>query len=302
MLQQKTYSLKLIRHFLIYLLSVSTLFGQNIIQSSSSLEPSWIVESPTGKFYTYYTAMGISGSSLEAAQKQAVSNIFSSIIMQRSVLVQSEFLTSVSEKSETINGKTETSLIDSAIGEVIAKGETSRIENLTKEEEYWQIVSQGDKLEYKYWVLMKIPKPEFAGLDLNIEQGYGITPVLQSMVVPGWGQFQKGEEKKGWRFLVSETVFVSSFFISNYFSQNYSRKAENDQNYDNRKFYNDWANRSHTIGTVSGIIAGAIYAYNIFDAITSKGAKKYALNETKPVKIFAGLSNKQPTITFSINL
>ncbi len=43
---------------------------------------------------------------------------------------------------------------------------------------------------------------------------------------------------------------------------------------------------------MSGIIAGAIYAYNIFDAVTSKGAKIYALNENNSVQIFAGLNNK----------
>ena len=119
MLQQKTYSLKLIRNFLIYLLSVSTLFGQNIIQSSSSLAPSWIVESPTGKFYTYYTAMGISGSSLEAAQKQAVSNILSNIIMERSVLVQSELRASISKKSETIGRNTKTTIIDETVNNIM---------------------------------------------------------------------------------------------------------------------------------------------------------------------------------------
>ncbi len=167
-------------------------------------------------------------------------------------------------------------------------------------EHFTDVEIVSNRKEYKTFVLLRIPVDENSPLNPTNPK-YGFEPIWRSTIVPGWGQFHKGEQKKGWRFLISETVFVSSFFISNYFSQNYSRKAENDQNYDNRKFYNDWANRSYTIGTVSGIIAGAIYAYNIFDSVTSKGVKQYALNENKPVQIFAGLTNNQPRITFSIN-
>ncbi len=301
-IKQKSLSLMWFLILFIYALNVSTLIGQQIINSSSYHAPDWTVEPPTGKYYTYYTAIGVSESSLAAAQKQAITNILSSIIMERSVLVQSELLTSISEKSETLHGKTETSIVDAAIQEVIAKGESSRIENLTKEEEYWQVVSKGDNLVYEYWILMKIPKPEFASLDLSVEQGYGITPIWKSAIVPGWGQFHKGESKKGWRFLISETIFTSSFFISNYFSHNYSSKAENERDYDRRKFYNDWSNRSYTVSTISGIIAGAIYAYNIFDSITSKGSKKYAHIQTKPLKIFANVNHKQAKIIIFINL
>ena len=37
--------------------------------------------------------------------------------------------------------------------------------------------------------------------------------------------------------MVSETFFVSSYFISNYFSHNYNMKANNEQNYENRKIH-----------------------------------------------------------------
>jgi len=280
---------------LILLFSIdANLLAQKIIEQSSSKKPSWLIEPPSGKYFNYYSGVGSSQITLSGAKEQAIANLLSEIIMEGEIVAGSEI--------KTFHQQSSAGIISEVSREIQQTGKTTKIQGMQKEEEYWQTMKTQNGIVYRYWILMKVPKPGFEGFVLSVEQGYGFTPVLKSMVVPGWGQLHKGEQKKGWRFLVSETVFVSSFFISNYFSHNYSRKAENEQDYENRLFYNDWSNRSYTIGTVSGIIAGAIYAYNIFDAVTSKGAKKYALNETKPVTIFAGLSNKQPTITFSIKL
>ncbi len=98
------------------------------------------------------------------------------------------------------------------------------------------------------------------------------------------GQFHKGEKKKGLRLMGSEVAFVTMFFISNHFSRDYNRKASSEKDTDRRKFYNDWSNRSYTISMISGIMAGVAYAYNIFDAVTAKGAKKYAYQPVIYVK------------------
>ena len=82
----------------------------------------------------------------------------------------------------------------------------------------------------------------------------------------------------------SEAGFVTIFLISNYFSRDYNRKASSEQDTDRRKFYNDWSNRSYTISIISGIMAGVVYTYNIFDAVTAKGAKKYALQPVIDIK------------------
>lgn len=291
MLSKKRFFISL----LILLISFdANLFAQKIIEQSSSKKPSWLIEPPSGKYFNYYSGVGSSSTTLSGAKEQAIANLLSEIIMEGEIVAGSEI--------NTFHQQSSAGIISEVSREIQQTGKTTKIQGLQKEEEYWQTMRTKNGLVYQYWILMKVPKPGFEGFDLTVEQGYGFTPVLKSLVVPGWGQFHKGEQKKGWRFLISETVFVSSFFISNYFSQNYSRKAENEQNYDNRKFYNDWANRSYTIGTVSGIIAGAIYAYNVFDAVTSKGAKKYALNETKPIQVFAGLNYNQPAIVFTIKL
>ncbi len=280
----------------------SGLFSQKIIEKSAGGKPSWTVEPPLGKYYNYYSGMGESYTSLSAAKKQAISDLLSDINRTGKIFIDSRLETNLSETSETKNGITETSLIDEAVLDVISRGETTIIENLSKEEEYWRKVNTKDGLKYEYWILMKIPKPEFVGSDFHIEQGYGLTPVWKSALVPGWGQFHKGEPKKGWRFRIGTTVCVASAIITYSMSSNYNIKAENDRDNERRKYYNEWSNRFFTISAISGILGGAIYSYNIFDALTSKGAKKYAQKQRSYVELFAYLNYDQAKITFSINL
>lgn len=278
--------------FLILMLQLIS--AQKVIDHSTSEKPIWTIEPPTGKYYLYYTGVGSSPNSLSGAKEQAIANVLSEIIMEGKITADSRI--------HTFHEQSNQGIVSEVSREIQQTGAATSIEGLRKEEEYWQTVKTQSGILYQYWILMKIPKPEFAGLDLSIKQGYGITPVLKSVIVPGWGQFHKGESKKGWRFLITETVFVSSFFISNYFSINYSIKAENERDYDRRKFYNDWSNRSYTIGTVSGILASAIYVYNIFDSITSKGTKKYAHLQTRPLEIFANVNYNQAELIIFISL
>jgi len=263
------------------------------VDQSASNKPIWTIEPPSGKYYIYYTGVGSSPNSLSGAKEQAIANVLSEIIMEGKITADSRI--------RTFHEQSNQGIVSEVSREIQQTGTATAIEGLRKEEEYWQTIKTPSGILYQYWILMKIPKSEFAGLDLNIDQNYGFAPVWRSTMVPGWGQFYKGESKKGWRFLISETALVSSFFISNYFSQNYSQKAESERDYDRRKFYNDWSNRSYTIGTVSGILAGVIYCYNVFDAISTKGAKRYAQTKIEPYLVCVALGEQQITMNIIIN-
>ena len=242
--------------------------------------PQWTKSTPIGRYYNYFNGLGTSINSLSNAKKIAISDALSTIVLQGTVEVDSKIFTSISENTE-INGKNINATVkDSVISEVMLNGHSSYISDMRIEEEYWQTRKSGKDILYEYWILLRIPKPKYINLNIPSQKGYGFAPVWRSAIIPGWGQFHKGEPQKGWRFLISETFCASSFFVSNYFSHNYSRKAENERDYDKRKFYNDWSNRSYTIGTVSGIVAGAIYIYNVFDSVTAKGAKRYAFQNS----------------------
>jgi len=251
----------------------SAVFAQQVIARSAAEKPTWPTESI---YFNYYSGLGVSSSSLSSAKKQAITDALFEINMSKKVLIGSKLETKISEKATTVGGKTDIASIDEAVLEVFTKGETTLIENLSIEDYFWQSSKTKQGIKYEYWVLLKVPKPKYTGQDIMAKQGYGISPIWKSAIIPGWGQRHKGESKKGSKFLIATASAGAATFISFYMNDSYSQKAINEHDVDNRKFYNKWSNQSYTIGIISGLITGGLYGYNIFDAITAPGAKKYA--------------------------
>jgi hypothetical protein len=292
--------------FFTFSILLSFAIGKDKIHSSSYQKPSWLLEPPKGKYFDYYTSLGISDASLVSAQKQAITNILSAIVMEKSVTIQSELKTSISETMETINGKTKSSLIDKATMEVIATGQSETVENLSKEEEYWEEIINNGKYEYRYWMLMKRPKPKYNGLDLSmmtVKQSYGVFPIVKSVFVPGWGQIHKKEKKKGLRFLTGFAVTLTAGIASQSFSNNYAVDAQNADTGEWIGYYNTLSEQYYLASTISYILAGAIYGYNVYDAISSKGAKIYAIADDVGVYLTLAQGNNQvPQLSISIDL
>jgi len=279
----------------------TSIFGQwKIVDSSADTKPPWVTEAPNGKVFRYYSGMGSSNTSLQQAQENAVGNILQQLVEEGTFNVSIESTTEVSETMHTSSSGTDFEISDDFIREVIRTGTSKAIQGLQKEEEYWQSVNVSQSIEHQYWVLFKIPKP---GVDPNIflKQGYGFAPVWRSTLLPGWGQRYKGEKRKGSRFLKAAASAGAATFLSFYMSDSYSQKAENERDIDNRNFYNDWSNRSYTIGIISGLITGGLYGYNIFDAMTASGQKRYA--QTAPERerdLFAYYDGQSTQVTLNL--
>lgn len=243
-------------------------YAQKIIDRASKDTPSWLMEPPSGEVFEYYTGVGSSPTSLEGAKEQAISNLLSEVIMEGTISAESKIKTFHQESNEGI--------ISEVTREILQTGDNTIIRGLRKEEEYWQIVESEGQVIYQYWILMRLPKNSEFDFLVPIDQGYGFTPVLKSAIIPGWGQYHKGEYAKARRILVSETLLITFTTISFYLSEHYNSKAENETDLERRKFFNKWSHNSYSIGTVFGILSAAIYGYNIYDSIVAKGKKKYS--------------------------
>lgn len=250
-------------------LLLNSLWAQHVIEKSIPQPPTWLQEPPIGVYYTYYSGIGSSSNSLSDAKEQAISNVLSEIIMGGEIKAESQITTYQQQSSIGI--------LSEVTREIQQTGKSTVIQGLQKEEEYWETIKKGNEIIYRYWILMKILKPDYAGYDFSVKQGYGFAPIWRSALVPGWGQILKGETTRGIRLLGTEVILISTFLVSQNLSLDYSRKASLERDADRRSFYNRLSDRSYTIGMVSGLMAGVVYVYNIFDAVTARGAKKYAL-------------------------
>jgi len=76
--------------------------------------------------------------------------------------------------------------------------------------------------------------------------------------------------------MISTLSSTTASFFSFYLANVYNNKAETEHDLYTRKFYNNWSSNAYSLGIATGLLSGGLYGYNIFDAISAPGAKKYA--------------------------
>ena len=274
------------------------LFAQKVIDSSTEKRPTWSIEPPTGKYFRYFSGMGSSNNSLSDAKQQAISDVLSEIIMEKRITAKSEI--------KTFQEQSNSEIISKVSREIQQTGMSTTIDGLLKEEDYWEIAKVHKGSIYRFWILMKFPKPEYNGFDLammTVKQSYGVFPIVKSVFVPGWGQIHKKEKKKGLRLLTGFAVTLTAGIVSQSMSNNYAVDAQNADTGEWIDYYNTLSEQYYLASTISYILTGAIYGYNVYDAISSKGAKIYALNDDVGVFLTLAQGNNQvPQLSISINL
>ena len=169
----------------------NSLYAQKVIDSSTEKRPTWSIEPPTGKYFRYFSGMGSSNNSLSDAKQQAISDVLSEIIMEKRITAKSEI--------KTFQEQSNSEIISKVSREIQQTGMSTTIDGLLKEEDYWEIAKVHKGSIYRFWILMKFPKPEYNGFDLammTVKQSYGVFPIVKSVFVPGWGQIHKKEKKK----------------------------------------------------------------------------------------------------------
>ena len=203
---------------------------------------------------------------------------------------------SISTKTSEIETTNDNNSFSEIVKEINISGESQKIKGLRTEDIYWQEEKKEEEIFYRYWVLMRLPK-NIKDIDYQINQNYGFAPVWRSALVPGWGQFYKKQSKMGYIFLGSEAFLIGSALFANHLSVHYNDKAAGESNITTRKEYMDWSDTAEAVAITTGIAAGVLYIYNIFDSITSKGAKRYAISE-RDLEIYASVSKNNVLICF----
>lgn len=80
----------------------NSIFAQRIIDSSSKIKPSWLIEPPKGKYFKYYSGMGSSQNSLANTREHAIASILSEIVMEDEIVVSSVIRDFYQEKNSEI--------------------------------------------------------------------------------------------------------------------------------------------------------------------------------------------------------
>jgi len=127
------------------------------------------------------------------------------------------------------------------------------------------------KLSEGYYALARMPRRPIDEIlekikFIKIPPGFG--EIARSAVIPGWGQFHKGQTKKGMAILGSESLLVGGSLILLSLRDDAADKSLRALTAGARKTYRDRKENYERLmlGTVIG--AGVVYLYNLVDVTT----------------------------------
>jgi len=234
----------------------------------TSSQPRWIAETPPGYSNDYFVASGTSAKSRSEAREIAFANVLQKIIQSGTIRVQSSQELSSKSLEEFRNGQPlSLEVVTKIENEIKISGESQTIKGLREEETY----SEFDHGLHTVWLLAKIPK--------NYPRPYSepspLSPVWRSAIVPSWGQFYKGQSGKGYLIAISEAALIPAGLILNSLQVTNQADAQASHTQVLRDYYNAQANTYSNVSLACFIVAGAVYIYNVVDALVSAGEKEY---------------------------
>ena len=235
--------------------------------------PVWTLKPPRGTCFEYFAGLGESCASEVEAKQRAVSDALHQMASSEKVQVQSEMLDVVEEVNSEIH--------QTVVSEILVKGESSQLQGVKVVELYPEF-KRGC---YMYWALVRVPLKGVDWRRCPEPKGYGLGPVWRSTLVPGWGQFYKRHKTKGWLFLASGVVLVPTALYAAWKGDDEHQKASNARRTATRDYHNDRADQFYSVSMAAGLVAGALYVYNIFDAGLTAGARRYAARDERPTYV-----------------
>lgn len=126
--------------------------------------------------------------------------------------------------------------------------------------------------EYYFLCAVGNPKASSVNFDrVQITDKYGVNGLWRSVIIPGWGQMYKGSMGKGIAILGAEVVAVGGIVAFESMRKSYVKKAKTQPQFA-QQYYSKASNMGN-IRTGFIVAAGAIYVYNLVDAIVAPGAR-----------------------------
>ena len=277
------------------------------ISASHKIKPRWIQKPPQPTNSTFvYEIDRVVASSVNAAKVASLNGMISNAGLENGVVVLSDYKTKTVDIHRWNNGK----LVDEGIERFEAnskiKGQNVNL-HLKTIAEYWERDKSGEiHLSRLYAKSLSTREPVFD--DVMLTTKYGARGFWRSMIIPGWGQFHKGSNVKGSLILGGCAILAGGIIFTEHTRADYVAKLKQThdihliQSYQNKRNHYAMA-RNICIGA-----AGALYLYNLIDAIAAVGAQRVVVKKRKnqgdniysfaPIVTKSGMSGLATSINF----
>ena len=286
------------RYFTLAILIVCSTWMAQADNKSDRLRPQWMTKqlpTPRSAGYIFVKAEG-SGSSLEAARQSCLVELASYLETERGLQINSHFQQHSSmtttknyneHRSSNANMAYDFTQTDNFNMEVIEKGRKINMVCRTVDE-YW--VKTGGT--YFVTTLYTVADQNMYGGSyydrISTTSRYGAAGFAS--VIPGAGQFLKGDVAKGVSFLVADVACAAGIILCESTRAAYAAKVKQQPQYalQYSTRANNWATgRNICLGVTAGI-----WVWNVIDAFAAKGARRVIV---KPQR---GYFSMTPTSTF----
>ena len=286
------------RYFTLAILIVCSTWMAQADNKSDRLRPQWMTKqlpTPRSAGYIFVKAEG-SGSSLEAARQSCLVELASYLETERGLQINSHFQQHSSmtttknyneHRSSNANMAYDFTQTDNFNMEVIEKGRKINMVCRTVDE-YW-VKTGGTYFVTTLYTVADQNMYSGSYYDrISTTSRYGAAGFAS--VIPGAGQFLKGDVAKGVSFLVADVACAAGIILCESTRAAYAAKVKQQPQYalQYSTRANNWATgRNICLGVTAGI-----WVWNVIDAFAAKGARRVIV---KPQR---GYFSMTPTSTF----
>lgn len=242
-------------------------------EKSDRLKPRWMTSSlpvPKSAGYIFISAQG-SGQSLEEARQMAIVNLTSKLEHERGLVISSHIkIEKHGERNSRSTKRQEFTLEASEKGKQI---------NLTCRvvDEYWER-NNGKFLVTELYTVNDNAQPDKGSYcdNITLTTSYGAAPVIYSLI-PGVGQFTKGNSLKGGLMLGGTALGVAAVILCENQRATYAQKMkERPQHFD---FYRNKKSNWETGRNIAVGATAALYLYNLIDAAVAPGRRRVVVKK-----------------------
>ncbi len=242
-------------------------------QKSDRIKPQWLHSSvkPSNNTFTY-EIIHSNSRTLTDARTQALSDLLIQNGLESGRKVKTDIVSTTEERHTSRNNSDELFSNETIKINTQSEGEPVTL-TAKKIDEYWERRSDGSyNLATLYARSSVNGTPQFDHVKLT--SNYGVHGLWRSAIIPGWGQLYKGSTTKGSLILGGTAICIGAIIYTDCIRNSYTSKISQTHSASQKKAY---ANRRTTFTTGRNICIGtlgALYVYNIIDAIVAPGARR----------------------------
>ncbi len=252
-------------------------FGQIVgVDVSHKMEPRWLSKPPrSSNPDMQYYVVPVHTTDLAAASAMSLSRLVEFLPRDWEV-TNDDTVGSTSKYNRTNDGLTRDRQ-DVLSFNINAKGAPAKL-NCKRVASYWNI---GERGMYHSYYLYQVSAPGKNGpYDITeTTTKYGIHGLWRSLIIPGWGQMHKGSYTKGGIILGGTAVLAGGIVATETIRSNYAKKINMTHNVAEKKLFVQRTNQFATARNICIGAAGALYVYNLIDAIVAPGAERVIIKK-----------------------